>query len=337
MRLVSVLSVVFVLSVSGSGFAQEWSEYINRDDLFTVHLPTKPKVETITYTSEFNGELPARLYTAEDSLGRYSLTVVDFYTNIEQIAAERVKTCPPGNEPCRGGPVIGWGYWRIELRGALVWASWKYLQKDVKLIHYMWNNVDLVEGHEMTVVSNVDRSKSYVSIYLLTKAASISSTRPCRMERRLLDCCTHPCASSTPKAILFAIRASTRRVMPCPPAPGSRASRARPGRRRISRRNEPRTCGRVGPRCTRLRRGWARRATVTRLCARGWLFTVASLSLAQPAWSQWLCRTATASRSSSGPAPAVTASRSWRARITGSGRRSVRARTARNGGGSSNS
>jgi hypothetical protein len=41
------------------------------------------------------------------------------------------------------------------------------MQRNVKVTHYMWNFIDLVEGHQLQLTSNVDRSRTFVAIYML--------------------------------------------------------------------------------------------------------------------------------------------------------------------------
>ena len=39
------------LLISTQSFAQEWVEYTNRQDRFTVNLPAQPAIRDVTYTS----------------------------------------------------------------------------------------------------------------------------------------------------------------------------------------------------------------------------------------------------------------------------------------------
>ena len=61
---------------------------------------------------------------------------------------------------------MGFGYWKTDVRAALVWASWQFMQRDAKVTHYMWNFVDLVEGHQLQLTNNRDRSRTFVAIYM---------------------------------------------------------------------------------------------------------------------------------------------------------------------------
>ena len=71
-----LLTALFVL-VAVPVFAQGWSEYRNTDEGFLVNLPTDPKVETITYTTQSGASVPARLFSSAEEMNRYSMTVVD--------------------------------------------------------------------------------------------------------------------------------------------------------------------------------------------------------------------------------------------------------------------
>lgn len=154
-----------VLSMSGPAAAQEWDQYTNIQDGFKVNFPGQPKVTETTWTSQMNYTLPMRVYSAEKGRERYSLSVVD-YSSIEQQGIERSKTCPPGNANCRAnaGPAIGAGYARHDERGAIVYATFKLLQRDAKLNYMAWEWQDMVEGHLVQLTNNADRSRTFAWI-----------------------------------------------------------------------------------------------------------------------------------------------------------------------------
>ena len=154
-----------VLSIAGSATAQEWDEYKNIPDGFRVNFPGQPKVTETTWKSQLNYILPARIYTAEKGRERYSVTVVD-YTGIEAMGVERAKTCPPGNANCRGnaGAALGAGYARHDERGAIVYATFKLLQRDAKLNFLAWEWMDMVEGHLVQQTNNSDQSRTFAWI-----------------------------------------------------------------------------------------------------------------------------------------------------------------------------
>ena len=148
---------VFVIAISGLAAAQDWTEYQNIPDGFKVAFPGQPKVTDTTWTTEYGYKAPAHVYSAERGKERYTLTVVD-YNAIEAQGIERRKGCPPGAEPCVGSDISGPGYWKHDIRGAMIFAAKQYLQRDVKMTNYTWQHQDLIEGAELQLTSNADQS-----------------------------------------------------------------------------------------------------------------------------------------------------------------------------------
>ncbi len=159
-----LISTALVLSVSGSLVAQEWIEFANPEDRFTCLFPAQPKVTETIYMSEHAAELPARVYSAAQGRSRFSVTAVD-YTQVQRILTAKAKSCPAGAEPCLGGPGDE-GHWKADLRGALVYASWKLMQRDAKLTSYVYNFVDQVEGHQLQLTNNSDKSRTFAGVYM---------------------------------------------------------------------------------------------------------------------------------------------------------------------------
>src|SRR5438093_3597602 len=159
MRLTPLVSAAVVLSLAGASFAQEWIEFANREDRFTCNFPSPPKVMQITYRSERGADLPARVYSATQGPSRYTVTVVD-YNPAQRILTEKAKSCPAGAEPCLGSPGDE-GHWKAEIRGAIVYATWRLMQRDAKVTSLVWNTVDLVEGHQLQLTNNADKSRTF--------------------------------------------------------------------------------------------------------------------------------------------------------------------------------
>lgn len=55
----------------------EWIEYKNPMEAFMVNFPAEPKVTNITYKTESGVSVPAKVFSAEEGPGRFSVTVVD--------------------------------------------------------------------------------------------------------------------------------------------------------------------------------------------------------------------------------------------------------------------
>jgi hypothetical protein len=163
MRLAIIFLAVLVVAAATPVSAQEWEEYISRTDGFRVNFPGQPKVADTTYKSEYGADLPARIYSVERGRERYSITVVD-YAQAQRILTDKAKACPEwADERCKGVEVIGLGYWKMDIAGALLYATYKYLQRDAKLTHMSWNFVDLVEAH-LIQMTNADESRTFACI-----------------------------------------------------------------------------------------------------------------------------------------------------------------------------
>jgi len=165
MRLIVFVATASILSASGPVFGQDWIEYANREDRFTCNFPGQPTVSETTWVSEYGADLPARVYEAELGASRYSVTVAD-YNHTQRILTEKAENCPPGAERCSGGGLTGEGYWRHDIRGALLYATWKYLQEDATPTHLGYNSVDRVEGYQLHLTDNEDQSRTFVSMYI---------------------------------------------------------------------------------------------------------------------------------------------------------------------------
>jgi hypothetical protein len=160
MRLIPLIAAALSLLPSGPCFAQDWIEYENRADFFSVNFPGEPKLRDISYRTEYSLTLPGRVYSHENGPNRYSVTVVD-YATLETLEAERVKNCKAAGgdgDSCNDHSLA-------DLRGAIVYATWNFLQRDAKVTHFSYSNVDRVEGHELQL-TNADRSRTFVSIHM---------------------------------------------------------------------------------------------------------------------------------------------------------------------------
>ena len=163
MRFFAVIPALVLLSLPQTASAQEWIDFVSKEGGFTVNFPGQPSVSETTFKSEYGYTLPAHVYSAERGRERYSVTVVD-YGNIERMGIERRKGCPPGAEPCIGSQNTGPGYWKMDVGGAIVYATWQFVQRNAKVTHMLWNFIDLVEGQQLQLTNNADQSRTFVFI-----------------------------------------------------------------------------------------------------------------------------------------------------------------------------
>src|SRR5215467_8136549 len=160
-----LVTVSVMLAASRPAFTQECVEFSSQEERITCVFPTQPKVTETTWLSEYGAILPARVYSAAQGQSRYSLTAVD-YNPVEQLLVEKSKACPPGTETCQGVADWGLGYWKNDVRGAIVYAVSKFLERDAKVTHLMWNSQQVVQGQELQLTNNTDQSRTYASVYM---------------------------------------------------------------------------------------------------------------------------------------------------------------------------
>jgi hypothetical protein len=84
--MLGLISAIAALIISGAAHAQVWEEYVNRGDFFAVNFPGEPTRTDITYKTAKGTSLAGHVYTAQDSCGRYSITVVDYNSATDELA-----------------------------------------------------------------------------------------------------------------------------------------------------------------------------------------------------------------------------------------------------------
>jgi len=137
----------------------DWVEYTSRVDRFVVPAPGAPKVDTISWDSEYGATFPGRVYTWQQGRNRYAITVVD-YSDAQRIHAA------VNHIAYSGGPGPGGVYWLVDIAGSVAYAATKYRQKPGVTVTYdAFHYIEFVPGLELQV-TNPDKSRSYVGIYL---------------------------------------------------------------------------------------------------------------------------------------------------------------------------
>ena len=155
MRITSLMAALCVLVLAQPLLAQDWKEYENRVDRFTVPAPGEPKVEAIMWDSEYGAKFPGRVYRWQQGRTSYSVTVID-YSDAERIHSE------VNHIAYRGGP----GYWTIDIMASIDYAATRYRQKPgVKVTYDAWQYIERVTGHGLQLI-NPDESRTHVGIYL---------------------------------------------------------------------------------------------------------------------------------------------------------------------------
>jgi len=137
MRLIAAGWMLFLswLSLAQNSFAQEWIEYINREDRFQINFPGQPTVQSTTYPTESGEQVPARVYTAKEGPATYSLTVVNY------------KSAEPN-----------------DYRGAAIFATWQFYKRGGEITFMAYAQTDRIQGIQLQI-TNRDRTRSYVAIH----------------------------------------------------------------------------------------------------------------------------------------------------------------------------
>jgi hypothetical protein len=159
MRLIPLVSAASLLIVSAPAVAQDWIDYVNRSDYFTVNFPSQPKVTDITYKTEYGLTLPGHAYSVENGRSRYAVTVVDLI-DTEKLHTARAEDCKKkGGEgdACQND-------WRVDVQGAIVHAAFQFFQRNAKVTHYSWYVLDQVEGNQLQL-ANPDGSRTFAAIH----------------------------------------------------------------------------------------------------------------------------------------------------------------------------
>ena len=160
---VAAIFVSVMLLVAGTAAAQEWEEFVSKEDGFKVDFPGTPKVTDTTWKSQMDYVLPGKVYSVDKGKERYSMTVID-YRSLEQQGIERAKTCEPGNAQCRqNAGIMGPGYWKHDERSALMYATFRLIQKATKVTSLAWEWQDMVEGNFLQL-TNPDESRTFAFV-----------------------------------------------------------------------------------------------------------------------------------------------------------------------------
>jgi hypothetical protein len=168
MRLIPAIPAALILfissPVSGQGRVEEWARFVSPEDGFSANYPGQPARDTTAYTTEYRLSLPAHVYRAADSLGRYSTTVVD-YREIERLHNERAAACRGAKGANLQDGDACQNNFRADVSGAIEHALWNFISRDgVKITQYTSYSIELVSGR-LLQMTNPDRSRTYASLH----------------------------------------------------------------------------------------------------------------------------------------------------------------------------
>jgi hypothetical protein len=144
--LVSLLFVPFL------AIAQDWQRFVDTDEFFAVNIPGEPKVTEVLYSSEYGGNLPAKIYSLQADGVKYRITVVNYGTDDKSYV--RVDDHTDDDFP-----------WLYDFRGSIAYAAHNIRKRGGEVTFDAWHHIEMVEGHQLQI-THEDDSRTYASIYL---------------------------------------------------------------------------------------------------------------------------------------------------------------------------
>jgi hypothetical protein len=154
MRILTTLigSIIFF---SGTVFAQDWAEFVDRAEYFSINFPGKPEVSEIDYVSEYGVTLSAKVYTLKKGEIVYTVTVVN-YNEAARIYQELPDRTDEGNNKA---------LWLYDQRASVAYAARNIRLRGGEVTYDAWHHIDMVEGHQLQI-TNPDNSRTYAGMYL---------------------------------------------------------------------------------------------------------------------------------------------------------------------------
>ena len=130
-----------------------------------MEIPPGQQVRVVetTYQSWTGFTLPARIYSVERGAERYSVTVAD-YTGVQALGRAKLKKCTEGDEICTGTPLSGEGYWKHDLRGAMLYAASNLIKRDAKFLDMAWDQISRISTIQVSLINNRDESRTYALV-----------------------------------------------------------------------------------------------------------------------------------------------------------------------------
>ena len=157
MRIGGYVLTAIIMCAPFPALAQDWINYFDLEERFSVNLPGEPTIEENSIVSQRGSTYPARIYRANEDDSRYIVKVVN-YT----------------------GAVIS------DVRGSIAWEAWKYrkaaLESGGEITFDGYAQVDRIEGHQLQI-ANADTTRTYIALNLLASRlyvleATVPETAP---------------------------------------------------------------------------------------------------------------------------------------------------------------
>jgi hypothetical protein len=142
MRIIVYVLASIMMFAPLPALAQDWINYFDYEQRFSVNLPGESTIEDTTIVSLRDGTYPARVYRANDGASSYLVKVVD-YTEAGTLG---------------------------EVRGSIAWETWRYRREAQEtggqVTYDGYTVIDGIQGHQLQI-TNVDQSRTSIGINFL--------------------------------------------------------------------------------------------------------------------------------------------------------------------------
>ncbi len=127
-----------LVALTTAAFAQDWIEFTDKAEMFSVNLPEQPKIEDVTMESEYGAMLTGKKYTANQRNNHYYVTV--------------------------------WNYLDAEVtdvRGSYAYLAhlFREREKGSELTYDAFAQIDRIEGHQLQF-TRPDKRRLFIAIHL---------------------------------------------------------------------------------------------------------------------------------------------------------------------------
>ena len=137
MLVIRIVVAVAVFLLPTSVLAQEWTEYIDRTERFSVNFPGQPTIRDTTYPPQRGAPVPARVFTVQAGPARYSVTVVNLAAIVQP----------------------------SDVKGSVSWEAWNFRKRGGEITYDAFAQVDRIDGHQLHI-TNPDKSLTVVGIFV---------------------------------------------------------------------------------------------------------------------------------------------------------------------------
>ena len=166
MRVRCAVIAAFVLSIGAGVFAQEWVEFVSRGGPISRLLPgaahgDADDLQVAVRRRPARAHLQCAAGTEPDLRQPWSITATS-----KRFLPRRRNRVPGRRDVSRRRQLDRSGLFVGRPRGRGDYATWQFMQRDAKVTYFNWNNVDLVEGHMLTLTNNKDKSRTSAAIYM---------------------------------------------------------------------------------------------------------------------------------------------------------------------------